>query len=276
MQWPLFWWCLNWFGPAQADGSSKNKLKICLTLRIAHNQTAQNMRGFKKLYEPRNKNNEHILVFGKTSVGGSLTTTRLWNCLSVPCCSFWMWSVHRSAALLHTWPDCLVHWGPFAVLYWCWKPQTPGLRVDTFCLPQAGKLHISFPKKKKSTEYRREVWLPWLTDSEKEWKQEDVSSMKWNRITVKCSLAWWESHTTFRNKLRGETEARRNWFSTGFPTVDVAYINKQWFSCVAFHNSSQILASPVLKCEFLNAAVKVCEYLLFLVRPLSVHTLQRD
>lgn len=108
----------------------------------------------QKLHKPRNnKNNEHILVFGKTTVGGnadtgSLTTTRLRNCLSVPCSSLWMWSVHRSAALLHTWPDCLIHSGLCAAACWCWKPQTPGLRVDTFYLPQAGKLHISFPKKK--------------------------------------------------------------------------------------------------------------------------------
>lgn len=176
------------------------------------------MRGFKKLHKPsNNKNNEHILVFGKTSVGGnadmgSLTTTGLRNCLSVPCSSLWMWSVHRSAALLRTWPDCLIHSGLCAVACWCWKPQTPGLRVDTFYLPQAGKLHVSFPKKKKKTPTKpkiKEVWLSWLT--EKEWKREDVSSMKWNRITVKCSPAWWESHTTFRNKLRGKTELRRNW-----------------------------------------------------------------
>lgn len=108
------------------------------------------MRGFEKLQKRRNnKNNEHILGFGKTSVGGnadtgSLTTTRLWNHFSVPRSSLWMWSAHRSAALLHTWPDCLTHSGLCEVACWCWKPQTPGLRVDTFYLPQAGKLHISF------------------------------------------------------------------------------------------------------------------------------------
>lgn len=110
------------------------------------------MQGFEKLQKRRNnKNNEHILGFGKTSVGGnadtgSLTTTRLWNRFSVPRSSLWMWSVHRSAALLHTWPACLTHSGLCAVACWCWKPQTPGLRVDTFYLPQAGKLHISFKK----------------------------------------------------------------------------------------------------------------------------------
>lgn len=71
------------------------------------------MPGLKKLHKPRNnKNNEHISVFGKTSVGGnadtgSLTTTRLRNRLSVPCSGLLMWFVQRSAALLRTWPDCL-------------------------------------------------------------------------------------------------------------------------------------------------------------------------
>lgn len=81
--------------------------------------------------------------------------------------------------------------------------ETTNTRIKSgYFLPPPGWQTLHFLSKKKS-EYR-EVRLPCLTDSEKvvpirseqgknlmcaEQKREDVSSMKWNRITVKCSPA---------------------------------------------------------------------------------------
>lgn len=192
------------------------------------------MRGLKKLHKPRNnKNNEHISLFGKTSVGGnadtgSLTTTRLRNRLSVPCSGLLMWSVQRSAALLRTWPGCLIHSGLCVVACWCWKPPTPGIRGDTFYLPQAGKLNISFPqikKKRKKKNQRnpgtrdsrgRRKLRKRLSDPLVSRHQPRVLGKKvggclkrnGNRTTVKCSPAWRKRHAT---KLGGYLEVTRKW-----------------------------------------------------------------
>lgn len=222
------------------------------------------MRGLKKLHKPRNnKNNEHISGFGKTSVGGnadtgSLTTTRLRNRLSAPCSGLLMWSVQRSAALLRTWPGCLIHSGLCVVACWCWKPPTPGIRGDTFYLPQAGKLNISFPQIKKKKKKRikgiqarvtavvdgsseRSFLIRWYRDtnlvrSERKW--EDVwSGMGTEQLSNvlphdgNVTPPNWE--VTWRLQGNG---------STGFGPVNVAYINKQRVSCLTLCDSGQILA----------------------------------
>lgn len=252
------------------------------------------MRGLKKLHKPRNnKNNEHISLFGKTSVGGnadtgSLTTTRLRNRLSVPCSGLLMWSVQWSAALLRTWPGCLIHSGLCVLACWCWKPPTPGIRGDTFYLPQAGKLNISFPqiKKKRKKKNQRN---PGTRDSRgrRKLRKEAFWSVG---IETPTSCAWKESGRMFEAEWEQNncqmfsrmTETSRHQIGRlpgGYkemgPLVLVQWmwltINKQRVWCLTLCDSGQILAFS--KATAQEWAVEWWLSLLSSERPQSVHAL---